>query len=195
MRTALSACPNSGLVGCWNQGSSRAPSFFAVRCAETSKAAKERQTDRQTTDRQQNRGKASDISNNNHRLLTSTPLSAGLSFACPVCVVGLELKPVALFLALFRCLFRAQRYNTCCCSVWFVPPLRRRTSYDVMGVSMVLVGETLMRAEDPGKAIGALLGREEPTPVRARGDGQSATCGGVIHGDDGACLCLVEGKG
>ena len=39
-------------------------------------------------------------------------------------------------------------------------------SFDVMGVSMVLVGETLMRAEDPGKAIRALLGKEEPTPVR-----------------------------
>lgn len=39
-------------------------------------------------------------------------------------------------------------------------------SFEVMGVSMVLVGETLMRAEDPKKAIRALLGKEEPTPVR-----------------------------
>eukprot|EP00752_Nemacystus_decipiens_P006212 g5604.t1 len=37
--------------------------------------------------------------------------------------------------------------------------------FEEMGVSMVLVGETLMRAEDPGKAIRALLGKEEPTPV------------------------------
>lgn len=41
-------------------------------------------------------------------------------------------------------------------------------SFEIMGVSMVLVGETLMRAEDPGKAIRTLLGEEEPTPVRRR---------------------------
>ena len=35
-----------------------------------------------------------------------------------------------------------------------------------MGVSMVLVGETLMRADDPGKAIRTLLGKEDATPVR-----------------------------
>ncbi|CBN76040.1 Bifunctional Indole-3-Glycerol Phosphate Synthase/Phosphoribosylanthranilate Isomerase (C-terminal) [Ectocarpus siliculosus] len=37
--------------------------------------------------------------------------------------------------------------------------------FETMGVSMVLVGETLMRAEDPAKAIRTLLGEEDPTPV------------------------------
>lgn len=45
-------------------------------------------------------------------------------------------------------------------------------SFEAMGVSMVLVGETLMRAENPGKAIRALLGEEEPAPVRKRQSGK-----------------------
>ncbi|CAM9625132.1 unnamed protein product [Pylaiella littoralis] len=37
--------------------------------------------------------------------------------------------------------------------------------FDEMGVSMVLVGETLMRAENPAEAIDTLLGKGESTPV------------------------------
>eukprot|EP00904_Undaria_pinnatifida_P012423 jgi/Undpi1/8310/HiC_scaffold_25.g10779.m1 len=40
-----------------------------------------------------------------------------------------------------------------------------RREFGNMGVSMVLVGETLMRADDPGKAIRTLLGKEDATPV------------------------------
>ena len=55
-----------------------------------------------------------------------------------------------------------------------------------MGVSMVLVGEALMRAKDPAKAIRTLLGKEDAALV-------SVLCFAVMHvtSQSGHVLLLI----